>query len=689
MSVVIVSHSPKVAEGAADMVRQMVGDEVACAWTGGNPAGGLGTDAEAIREAIERAWREAGVAVLVDLGGAEMNSEMAIEMLAEERRGRSHLQRADRRGCGHRRDRGLGRRHARAGLRGGRGACAAHGDGGPRARRGADHAPERPACPPGGQAHQAREDLPGRDPAPRRARRRLGRREEHRQGDGAQVPHGHHLELEAEGEDAGLRSPSSRPGRARLRRGPWLRLSDRQWRLAWPRRSGRWSGSPCGGAWTLPRRPSGRGEPRLLRCRAGEGRAAAADERGAEDESAILDFQLEAARRPVARRPAVASIGRHARGTAVAGGPRRPDRRLRGGRGRVFPGPCRRFARPEGAGPRAGRRRGDGRSCRAAPSSSAATGRPRGPGARLGAGSAAPRSRPAAPRRHVAMLARARGVPWSPAWARAMPMRRRRCWTPSGPARRPSPGRHPRPLSRAAAPRAPRRPSHRPARTRRRDPVTASGRGHAQRRSPGRGHDELLGRPTASGCCAPSSCSIGRDRLPDEDEQLRAYCAARCGAAASPYRSGRSMSAPTSRSPASACRARQPVPRLARPPPLPRRARDVPPRRSGPCCGPPLGRPPQGDAADGDRRRRRSRRRGPFSRACLGRARGRGRARRHAAARCHGRDAGGGADPRPARAPTSCRSAATTSPSTSWPPPETRAAGWGRSTTRGPPPSSA
>ena len=46
VGVVIVSHSPKVAEGAADMVRQMVGDEVPCAWTGGNPAGGLGTDAD-------------------------------------------------------------------------------------------------------------------------------------------------------------------------------------------------------------------------------------------------------------------------------------------------------------------------------------------------------------------------------------------------------------------------------------------------------------------------------------------------------------------------------------------------------------------------------------------------------------------------------------------------------------------
>lgn len=91
VGIVIVSHSPKVAEGAADMVRQMVGDEVPCAWTGGNPVGGLGTDAVKIRDAIDRIWSEAGVAVLVDLGGAEMNAEMAIEMLDGDRSGRVRI----------------------------------------------------------------------------------------------------------------------------------------------------------------------------------------------------------------------------------------------------------------------------------------------------------------------------------------------------------------------------------------------------------------------------------------------------------------------------------------------------------------------------------------------------------------------------------------------------------------------
>ena len=86
VGIVIVSHSPKIAEGAADMVRQMVGNSVPLAWTGGDAGGGLGTNVAGILEAIEAAWSPAGVAILVDLGGAETNSEMAVEMLPEDRR---------------------------------------------------------------------------------------------------------------------------------------------------------------------------------------------------------------------------------------------------------------------------------------------------------------------------------------------------------------------------------------------------------------------------------------------------------------------------------------------------------------------------------------------------------------------------------------------------------------------------
>jgi PTS hybrid protein len=85
VGIVIVSHSPDVAKGAADMVRQMVGDDMPLSFCGGNPDGGLGTSVASILAAIDQAWSEAGVAVLVDLGGAETNSEMAIEMLPQER----------------------------------------------------------------------------------------------------------------------------------------------------------------------------------------------------------------------------------------------------------------------------------------------------------------------------------------------------------------------------------------------------------------------------------------------------------------------------------------------------------------------------------------------------------------------------------------------------------------------------
>jgi len=87
VAIVIVSHSIDVARGAADMVRQMVGNEVQVAFTGGNPEGGLGTDVAKIMAAIESVWTPKGVAILVDLGGAETNSEMAIEMLGPDKAG--------------------------------------------------------------------------------------------------------------------------------------------------------------------------------------------------------------------------------------------------------------------------------------------------------------------------------------------------------------------------------------------------------------------------------------------------------------------------------------------------------------------------------------------------------------------------------------------------------------------------
>lgn len=85
VALLIVSHSADVARGTADMARQMAGADVSIAWTGGNVDGGLGTSLASISERLGQVWRSEGVAVLVDVGGAEMNSEMAIEQLGPER----------------------------------------------------------------------------------------------------------------------------------------------------------------------------------------------------------------------------------------------------------------------------------------------------------------------------------------------------------------------------------------------------------------------------------------------------------------------------------------------------------------------------------------------------------------------------------------------------------------------------
>jgi dihydroxyacetone kinase DhaKLM complex PTS-EIIA-like component DhaM len=57
------------------------------------PPGGLdtpdravGTDAVLVLGAIERAWSDDGVVVLMDLGSAVLSAEMAVEMLPDDRR---------------------------------------------------------------------------------------------------------------------------------------------------------------------------------------------------------------------------------------------------------------------------------------------------------------------------------------------------------------------------------------------------------------------------------------------------------------------------------------------------------------------------------------------------------------------------------------------------------------------------
>jgi PTS hybrid protein len=79
---VLVSHSPQIAEGTADLVRHMAG-EVEIIAVGGDTAGSLGTDPDGIRAAIE-ALETDEVLVFMDIGSAVLSAETVLEMLERE-----------------------------------------------------------------------------------------------------------------------------------------------------------------------------------------------------------------------------------------------------------------------------------------------------------------------------------------------------------------------------------------------------------------------------------------------------------------------------------------------------------------------------------------------------------------------------------------------------------------------------
>jgi PTS hybrid protein len=88
---VIVSHSAKLAEGVVELAGQMTQGRVNLIPAGGVPDGSLGTSADLVIAAIERADSGAGVVVLLDLGSAQMTAEVALESLPLNLRERVHI----------------------------------------------------------------------------------------------------------------------------------------------------------------------------------------------------------------------------------------------------------------------------------------------------------------------------------------------------------------------------------------------------------------------------------------------------------------------------------------------------------------------------------------------------------------------------------------------------------------------
>ncbi|MBV9334599.1 MAG: PTS-dependent dihydroxyacetone kinase phosphotransferase subunit DhaM, partial [Solirubrobacterales bacterium] len=84
VGIVVVSHSDTLAEGVVKLAREMGGADLTLEAAGGTEdAGVLGTDAERVRAAIERAMTVDGVLVLMDLGSALMSAEFAVELLTD------------------------------------------------------------------------------------------------------------------------------------------------------------------------------------------------------------------------------------------------------------------------------------------------------------------------------------------------------------------------------------------------------------------------------------------------------------------------------------------------------------------------------------------------------------------------------------------------------------------------------
>lgn len=81
VGIVVVSHSPRIAEGVVELARQMAGPELRLEGSGGTADGSLGTDAMAILAAIQAVDAGAGVVVLADLGSAVLATQTALELM--------------------------------------------------------------------------------------------------------------------------------------------------------------------------------------------------------------------------------------------------------------------------------------------------------------------------------------------------------------------------------------------------------------------------------------------------------------------------------------------------------------------------------------------------------------------------------------------------------------------------------
>ncbi|MDR2183400.1 MAG: PTS-dependent dihydroxyacetone kinase phosphotransferase subunit DhaM [Clostridiales bacterium] len=78
VSLILISHSPKIVEGIKDMLDEMA-KGIPLFVAGGNNAGGLGSDYELIKDAMHKAHSPDGVIILFDLGSSFMTADTVLD----------------------------------------------------------------------------------------------------------------------------------------------------------------------------------------------------------------------------------------------------------------------------------------------------------------------------------------------------------------------------------------------------------------------------------------------------------------------------------------------------------------------------------------------------------------------------------------------------------------------------------
>lgn len=94
ISILLVSHSKKIAEGLKEMIEGMTSNQefVTVIALGGSANGGFGTDLDSIHQTlIERITHDEAILIFTDLGSSSMIAEQAVDKLDKKLRKQVHL----------------------------------------------------------------------------------------------------------------------------------------------------------------------------------------------------------------------------------------------------------------------------------------------------------------------------------------------------------------------------------------------------------------------------------------------------------------------------------------------------------------------------------------------------------------------------------------------------------------------